>query len=249
MKKVFSLILLATSLFCLTSCSSKNDIYIPQEVDLTLDYLFIESGSMTRATGEGVYKEFYEKYIKTKQLTPKTYHLEFIKSDESVLTISGEWGINNNIRLTEGEYIVTGYSYPKEEYAKQPKYLPSDTAYIIFDEKVSITKDMTSLILNAKYDSFLLLFDKANKTDIILNIDERKLNHDDSCYWVFGKDKSWTNYDNGFSFTHYLSANILMNNPNNILIELGKLPLNKGKYYYFNDLTTSFDVPQMESGN
>ena len=254
MKKMFSLMLLVASFISFTSCSNEDDIYTPHEVDLTLDYTFIESGSMakkngTRATGAEVYDEFYEKYIKTKILTPKNYYLEFKNDQGAVLTINGKWEENNGIRLPEGEYTVTGYSYPIENYAEKPQYLPSDTVYIRFDEKVSIIKDMRLLTLNAKYDSYLLLFDRVNKSKIELSVGPKMLKNDESCYWVFSKEKSWTNWDNGFAFGHYLTANIYMDNGDNLEVVFGKLPIEIGKYYYFNDMTNSFDIPKMESGN
>ena len=48
-----------------------------EEVEFKLDYTFAESGDMTRATGEEVYTTFYDKYIKTKVLTPRNYTLTF----------------------------------------------------------------------------------------------------------------------------------------------------------------------------
>ncbi len=243
------LILVFVSGLVVTGCSSEeSSIQEPQEVELTLDYTFMESGNMTRATGSEVYTAFYEKYIRTKVLTPKNYHLEFIIGSETVLTINGQWESTKNIRLPEGEYSVIGYSIPIEKYADRAS-LPSDSVYMKFNEKVSIKKDMKTLTLKAIYDSFLLLFDTENKSDIVLNIGEKSLNHDNSCYWIFAKEKSWSNWDNGFNFTHILSADIFMSNGDKLNVALGKLPLEIGKYYYFNDMTNSFDIPAMESGN
>ena len=223
-----------------------------EEVELKLDYTFSESGDMTRATGSEVYSTFYEKYIKTKVLTPKSYTLEFIPKGESnsVIKINGNWNDKDCVRLPEGEYTVIGTSYPLEEYAKIGiKELPSDTVYISFNETVNIVNDMTTLTLNAKYDSFLLLFDSENTSKIELNETSKQLSCDESCYWLFAKETSWSNCDNGFSFTHYLGAKIIRNNGVEVDVEFGKLSLTKGKYYYFNDMTNSFDIPMMESGN
>ena len=33
------------------------------------------------------------------------------------------------------------------------------------------------------------------------------------------------------------------------LIELDDIPFEKGKYYYFNDIDNSFNIPPMEEGN
>ena len=74
MKKIASLLLLA---LCLVSCSNQEEPTIQEEVNLDLDFTFVESGSMARSTGAEVYNDFYEKYIKTKVLTPTTYSLTF----------------------------------------------------------------------------------------------------------------------------------------------------------------------------
>jgi hypothetical protein len=42
---------------------------------------------------------------------------------------------------------------------------------------------------------------------------------------------------------------LIRNDNSQIKIELEKQPFEKGKYYYFNDMTNSFDIPKMESGN
>lgn len=249
--KNLSMMLVFASIVGFSSCSNEEDVYIPQEVELTLDYTFAESGSLSRATGADVYNDFYEKHIKTKELTPKTYYLEFkdVSNDATILSINGEWGTTSGIRLPEGEYNVVGYSRPCESYAEQPTYLPSDTAYIVFNEKVSIVKDMTTLTLTAKYDSYLLLFDYGNISKIEINVGPKQLSNDGSCYWLFVKEDSWSNWDNGFQFNHNLGADIIRNNGDNINVVFGRLPLEIGKYYYFNDMTNSFDIPKMESGN
>lgn len=246
-----AMVCFATMAITMVSCNQEEEQTKPQEATITIDYTFAESGSMSRATGGEVYGNFYDKYIKPKVLTPKTYYLEFkeVSNNGTILTINGEWGEKRGIRLPEGEYLVAGYSRPIEKYADQPAYLPSDTVYMLFEETVSITKDMDELVLNAKYDSFLLLFDYGNMTSIELNVGPRQLNHDESCYWLFVKDKHYTNWDNGFSFTHYLSTEITRPNGDVINLEFGQLPLKKGKYYYFNDMTNSFDLQPMESGN
>ena len=90
---------------------------------------------------------------------------------------------------------------------------------------------------------------RVNKSKIELNVGPKMLKNDESCYWFFSKEKSWTNWDNGFAFGHYLTANIYMDNGDDLEVVFGTLPLEIGKYYYFNDMTNSFDIPKMESGN
>ena len=87
MKNLFMLGVIA-SLLC--SCSKEDDYIANQDVEFNLSYTFAESGSMTRASGADVYGEFYDKYIKTKLLTPTTYSLTFSNSNgETVMTTSG----------------------------------------------------------------------------------------------------------------------------------------------------------------
>ena len=250
MKKILGLMLLCVaSVLC--SCEKE---YVPQEVELSLDYTFIESGSMSRANGEEIYANFYDKYIKTKVLTPKTYELKFYNKDEVVLEIADLWSHKHGIRLPEGEYTVTGISHPIEKVLDR-QYFPSDSLYLRFNEKVNITKDMTILTLTALYDSYLLLFDSSNINNIKLGTDGKlpadnqpsckQLANDGINVWIALKKNSYPS--NGY--TRYYSLTILRNNEHTSTILLEDLPMQIGKYYYFNDMTNSFDIPPMESGN
>lgn len=225
-----------------TGCSNEDSsIEEPkEEVELTLNYTFAESGSMTRATGSEVYTTFYEKYIKTKVLTPKTYSLSFTNTKTNAYAeFNGYWDTKDGIRLVEGEYVVKGTSSPIiNEYA-------SDSVYISFQDTVQITKDMKTLVLKAKYDSYLLMFD-ANDVKVISyiygnggKIPLTKTNED--IYYLFIERLVYTNYQN------YIS--LLRSNGKTNQITLENIPFEKGKYYYFNDMTNSFDIPMMESGN
>lgn len=223
-----------------------------EEVELKLDYTFAESGSMTRATGEEVYTEFYDKYIKTKVLTPRNYTLTFTRVGitGSIIEIKSAWNNNDCVRLPEGEYYVNGTSYPIENYTEIGGIndLPSDTVYLEFNETVKITKDMSTLVLNAKYNSFLMLFDTENTSKIELVISNnvvKELSKDSNCYWLFARTKY--TYKNGV--TSYFTSRITRNDNNAVDVVFGRLPMQFGKYYYFNDMTNSFDIPMMESGN
>ena len=213
MKKIFGLMLLcAASVFY--SCEKE---YVPQEVELSLDYTFIESGSMSRASGEEVYTNFYNKYIKTKELTPKTYELTFSNKDGVVLEIADLWSHKHGVRLPEGEYTVRGISHPIEKVLDR-QYFPSDSLYIRFNEKVNITKDMTVLTLTALYDSYLLLFDTSNINNIKLGTDGnlpadgqptcKQLANDGTNLWIALKQNSYPSSN----YTYYYSLTILRNN-------------------------------------
>lgn len=252
--KTFSLMLLSlmvqfTFLLSLSSCSGSEDSSVmPQEVAFVVDYSFAQSGNMTRATGAEVYDAFYDKYIKTKQLTPKTFSLTFKHKESGALTkiSNGVWNNNDVIRLVEGEYEVTGTSAPISTNNTVLEYA-SDTVYLKFNEVINITKDMTKVNLTAIYDSYLLMFDNTNYKNAsckIYSYNAKDLIKTDSNYIVFIKslnDRYSTENDNYIHLTR--------NDNSTISIELDKQPFEKGKYYYFNDMTNSFDIPKMESGN
>lgn len=255
MKNFLALGLLALAL---CSCSKEEVETSPKEIELKLNYTFTESGSMTRA-GSDVYNAFYGKHIKTKELTPKTYFLTF-KSKESsatIMEVKGKWSDNNSIRLPEGDYTVAGYSRPVLDVGQSDlgDLPPSDSVYLSFSEDVRIVNDMTSLTLTALYDSSLLLFDKTNTENIrrgsngTVSDNSPQLPNDGTNYWIFIRDKqfsTWTQY--GYS-TSYISLHLYRKDETVIDLLIRNLPLDKGKYYYFNDMTNSFDIPPMESGN
>ena len=242
MKKVFSLMLFVTSFLCFTSCSNDEDeFYTPQEVDFTLDYTFVESVSMTRATGESVYNDFYESHILTKELTPKTYSLRFTNIETNAYAeFNGRWDCKDGVRLKEGKYIVTGNSTPKQKGINA-----SDSVYLTFQDTVQIVKDMAQLTLKADYNAFLLMFDAENIKAIAYNPGDNNnssfpLNKtEENIYYIF------------MTGVYNQTTNIAIGRNNNLYsyIYLNKTPFEKGKYYYFNDMTNSFDIPKMESGN
>ena len=231
--------LLLASFLGLVSCAN-DEIYTPPEVDLTLNYTFAESGSMTRATGEEAYGDFYEKYIKTKKLTPKTYHLIFTNIDTKAYSeFNGCWDCRDGVRLTEGKYVVTGTSSPKQKTINA-----SDSVYLSFQDTVQIVRDMKELTLKADYNAFLLMFDAENIKKIAYNPGENNspfpLNKtEENIYYLFMTGV----------YSNYTNISFERNNGLYSYVYLNRVSFEKGKYYYFNDMTNSFDIPKMESGN
>ena len=243
MKKMFYIGLLALAL---CSCSKEEVDTTPKEVEVKLDYTFAESGSMTRA-GADMYGAFYDRYIKTKKLTPTTYKLTFTnKQTGTVAQINGLWNSQDGIRLVEGEYEVSGTSHPKEK--RTSLGYPSDSVYLAFNETVNISKDATVLTLNAKYDSYLLMFDKANYSSVTYEVfntgGPKNLLESESLLTLFIKDLK---HGTTSSYDHYIY--LTRSNGQKSEILLNNIPFEKGKYYYFNDMTNSFDIPPMDSGN
>lgn len=235
------MVLIMASGLTFFSCSSDEEIYIPQEVDLTLDFTFAESGSMTRATGDEVYDAFYNKYIKTKELTPKTYSLTFTNLDTKAHSeFNGYWDCKDGVRLTEGKYVVTGNSTPKQKAINA-----SDSVYLSFQDTVQIVKDMKMLTLKADYNAFLLMFDAENIKAIAYNPGD---NSNSSFPLKKTEENIYYLFMTGI-YGNYTNIALGRNNDLYSYIYLNRVPFEKGKYYYFNDMTNSFDIPKMESGN
>lgn len=193
---------------------------------------------MTKS-GESLYTDFYNKYIKTKQLTPVSYSLSFGTKDMAKPSIvKGYWKNKDGVRLMEGTYDVTGTSTPTGKAI-------NDSIALSFNEKVAITNETSSITLTAKYSSYMLMFDAANIKSINYSgyingaHSSHNLNKLDDIFYVFihhepeDADK----------------IEITRNDNSTVEINLLGLPLEKGKYYYFNDVTNSFDIPPMEGGN
>ena len=244
MKKIFGLMLLCVAAVIFASCEKE---YIPQEVEFSIDYTFAKSGSMSRSTGNEVYDAFYDKYIKSKVLTPKTYELIFTnKETGSSSTIRGRWDEKDGIRLLEGQYEVVGKSIPLHKRDDFKEF--SDSVYIAFNEIVAISKDDTKLLLTAKYDSFLLMFDEENTKSISCNCTgytgSTMLSKDENNFWIFMQQTyRSTEHTKGFNL------DVLRNDGLTSVVPLLNFSFEKGKYYYFNDMTNSFNIPPMESGN
>ena len=145
--------------------------------------------------------------------------------------------------ILEGSYTVEGESAPIRTTV--------DTLSLKFSEDVVITKDTKEVMLNAQYDSFLLLLnaqeiksaeykystsvnafrviDLRNAAGLYYMFVKTYFSHDENV----GQDMIVTRQDNGGGETIYLN----------------ELPFEIGKYYYFNEVTNSFNIPAMEEGN
>lgn len=243
MKKLIVMMMLAMAMTAsMTSCSSQTDepTPTPEEVSVKLDYALFEQGSMSRS-GESLYDSFYNSYIKTKQIAPKTYNLQFRNENGAVIAeMVGAWDNDDAIRLLEGKYRVSGDSEPKA--ASTIGKVASDSLTLMFKEEVNISKATTTLTLKAQYDCFLLLFDASSISNIKIEKSaygstECAKTEDNGLYYIFITDKTG------------LSLQIKRTNNALISIDLNTLAFEKGKYYYFSDLTNSFDIDPMESGN
>ena len=237
MKKILLTIAIVSAFSSCSEASSSEQI--PTEVEVSLDFSFTESGSMTRA-GSTTYTDFYNKYIKTKQLTPKNFDLTFTnKETGATATIKGNWNKKHSFKLLTGEYEVTGTSHPSTVY-----YMSCiDSLYLAFKENITITNNTENITLNAQYDSFMLMFDKSDKTRVEYGSSygdgtTTNLKTIDDLYYAFFCELR----GNGLSLR-------ITRDKETSTVKLDDIPFEKGKYYYFNDIDNSFNIPPMEEGN
>lgn len=238
----------------LTSCGGEIDNEPKEDlkdVTVKLDYTFLESGSMSRSV-EDVYMQFYNNYIQTKKLSPSRYELDFSNfentgdSKDYTLKIAGIWGNNDGVTLPIGSYTVKGNSTPK--ISSSPGCC-GDSLWLTFNEKIQLSNQAKNITLNAKYDCFLLLFDAENISSIeAYYIDKPNETHlltiAGNIYYLFVTKTQRDMFDS----SSRVEIKITRKTGTTIRIDLSKIPFEKGKYYYFNDITNSFDIEPMIQG-
>lgn len=236
-------LLISVALFAIMGCSKEP--VNQTEVTVSLDYSFVSSGQMVKSASS-IYDDFYSKYVETKLIAPKTFTLKFTnKETGATATMYGDWGKNHTLKLMTGEYEVIGTSHPIA-----PTNAPCiDSLYLSFNESITINDETQNIGLTANYDSFMLIFDKGDKTKIVHHTKT-------SSGALYSYDTELAQVDN--IFYAYMNSQAYYNNTLYIYHEgvetpssigLNDIPFEKGKYYYFNDLSNSFDIPPMEPGN
>jgi hypothetical protein len=154
------LMIILTIILCISCIKEPIERTIPGNVNVTIDYAFpTRSGDITAKSLEpGIYLNFYNKYISSKVLTPRTYYLEFdgMNNNHYSTGASGIWGSKMLITLAPDRYVVKGYSHP----TKYP--VCGDTCYLKFHDTIDITHTSTNITLKAYYDCSLILLDTTN---------------------------------------------------------------------------------------
>lgn len=243
MKKIlFALCLLP--LLC-NSCSSSNEEDIlPQEkkkVSFRIEYVFEANGgnAMTKANSN-IYTEFYNDKIKTKELVPDDYDIVFHCTDNGMdYSFSGKWSQNDMITLLEGNYTVNGSTWATGKYIQEK-------ASLKFTQNVQVSKDMESLILKADYDCFLLFFNKSNISSLKINTPSisdgvNVFSYKDNYYCFV--NQPFSSYDVNLKFEGE------RDNGSSFSINVTNAKFEKSKYYFFNDINSSFEIPPMQEGN
>lgn len=231
--KVTVLLLLITS-----SCSSKENVLDDPTVELSFSYVLSNSGRLTKSVSDDIYQSFYDSYVKTKEVLPKSYFLQVKNSSEEVIaTLYGDWEKKDVVKLPLGTYHVVGYSrggtYSADNYRK---------ASLIFDEKITINSYTTEVVLNAQYNCFLLLFNGSGKSGFTWTADgtaQPDVSGDvpkaGDLYYLFVRT-----YNSNISISWIYGSNT---NSMNLYYDF-----KNGYYYYFDDISGTFNIPKMQNG-
>lgn len=253
MKRFNSILLCTMMLFAafIASCSSGGDDLgdgnnskpLSNEAKVYFIYtLDTSSGeSMTRAstTNEEVFNEFYEK-IQSGDLVAPMYELTLTEVNTgAVYTFKGNWKNHDLVTLRTGKYKVIGKSTADGDYIQ-------DKCSFTFDETIEISITSNAIILHAKYDSSLLIFNNS-EIKSLQNYDGVSL----TSFYNFSTYK--------YAFVKNLLYPAAKKNEAYILgkytddaefkIFTGNLSFEKGKYYVYNSISNGFNVPPMEDGS
>ena len=196
---------------------------------------------MTRGdkTNAEVFDEFYEK-IKTGDLVAPLFELTLTEISSGVVyTFKGNWNSHDMITLRTGTYRVVGKSTAEGQNIQ-------DKCSFTFDEQIDISITSNVITLHAKYDSSLLIFSNEN-IQTLQNFNGTTL----VSFFTFSTYK--------YAFANNTLYDIEKKNDAYILgkytdgaefkIFTSNLNFEKGKYYVYNSVSNSFDMPPMEEGN
>ena len=232
MRKIFALMALV-ALLC--ACSKENEEIISENVTFKLSYNIDKGSSMTRA-GEEAYSSFYENFVKTKVVGYSDYDLSFYKGDVLVGSFKGAWDATT-ITLPEGEYVVKGtsgsYGTAYSDYEKSHKYMS-----LSFDQKITVKKSDTSIVLTPDYDCYLLFFDGSI------------FNHVEICGDYRYSFPTAGNIKYAFINSKSIASRVdyTTKDGDSGTLKIETFGFEIGNYYCMDAVATGYQVPPMENG-
>lgn len=210
------------------------------DVTLSLTYTLDTSvgADMTKATDADIFDMFYQK-MKTGELTAQSYSLTFTETTTGeVYVFNGRWGSNSMITIQTGKYHITGTSKADGQYIQEK-------ASLIFDEEMEISSSSSSVVLKAAYDCFLLAFAKSDiksMENYYFSGGRNQFYVLNNYFYVFVND---TMYHKSYKSEGYIKGT--RTDDSTFMIYTGKANFEKGKYYIYNDVGGSFELPEMDT--
>lgn len=248
MKKVLYavMLLLGSSIMGLTSCENnlqdEREQDDGQTVSVSITYkLNTDIGQPMAATKADVdvFNEFYAKIIDGTLIAP-SYNLTFTEVNSGTeYTVDGTWDSSDMVSLRTGTYRVKGVATASGDNIQ-------DKCSIILDDEITIDTQSTTVAIKADYDCALLVFSDTS-IESISNFNgnsETPLFKFSNYFYAF---INTTLYSPDSKDAAYLSGT--HTNGTTFKITTGNLSFEKGKYYVYNDISASFDLPEMEPGD
>ena len=228
----------------LSSCTNDDtgEQLAPDEVRVyfvcTLD---VSSGRlMARAKShETIFGEFYEK-IKTGELVAPSYELTMTEVNTGeTYTFKGQWGSHTLVTMRTGTYRVVGTSTAEGENIQ-------DKCSFRFDEQIDIDMTTTAITLHANYDCFLLIFD-STEIQTLQNYNGETF----TPFYAFGEYRYAFVKESLYNAEKHSEAYIGGQYTSGVEFKVftGNLNFEKGKYYVYNSVSNSFDIPPMDDGS
>ena len=241
MKQLLNTLFVVTTIITISSCSDTDtDMTTSNIAHVSLDYTF-SSGTITRA--DDMYSTIYNKVL-TKELAADTYSLTFINlSTNKAYTFSGSWK-GNMISLETGRYKVIGTSIADGNYIQ-------DKCSLKFNTEVNITQTDHTIVLQAAYDCFLLIFDKAAVKEVTVHYNINASKADTASLFEFNNmiyGFSRGLYNENINVYQYLVITLNDDTREDIQTN-GSTVFEIGKYYLYSPLRSNFLLPRMEAGN
>ena len=214
----------------MSSCEEQN----PAENQATthkLAFSFDKGSSMykpTKGAASDVFDEFYAK-LTTGELVAETYTLTFTEVESgAAYSFSGSWE-GATVELQAATYKVTGTSTAVGEKSQAK-------CSIRFDETITVTNEMTDIVLNAYYDCYLFVM----TSETLANVD--------NCFLF--NNKYWYAFVNG-TFVQTLTGS--HKDGTKFSVEMNNYTFDKGKYYIYEDVSINeysvfYLLPKMENG-
>ena len=182
----------------------------------------------TKSSASDIFDEFYAK-LTTGELVAPTYNLTFKEVESGAeYSFSGSWE-GATVELQAATYKVTGTSTVEGDKTQEK-------CSLVFDETITVTNQMTDIVLNAKYDCYLF----ALTSDKLANVD----------YCFLFNNKYWYAFVNG-TFVQTLTGS--HKDGSKFSVEMSSYQYDKAKYYIYEDVSINeyslfYLLPKMENG-